>query len=118
MDSLDSWSFYVFICTLNVYCRISDISIFHIKPQTGLPRWGRPVRPHAIAVFLFVHEGTSGRAKDKDKDRVASLQICGTSHLGQSNNNNNNASVFILRRLHPDDNEQVITTLWTEAHYI
>ena len=33
-------------------------------------------------------------------------------------NNNNNASVFILRRLHQDDNERVITTLWTEAHYI
>ena len=26
-------------------------------------------------------------------------------------NNNNHASVFILRRLHPDDNERVITTL-------
>ena len=34
------------------------------------------------------------------------------------NNNNNNAGVFILRRLHPDDNERVITTLWTEANYI
>ena len=33
-----------------------------------------------------------------------------------NNNNNNNASVFILCRLHPDDNERVITTLWTEAH--
>ena len=33
-------------------------------------------------------------------------------------NNNNNASVFILRCLHPDDNERVITTLRTEAHYI
>ena len=33
-------------------------------------------------------------------------------------NNNNNAGVFILRRLHPDDNERVIITLWTEAHYI
>ena len=32
--------------------------------------------------------------------------------------NNNNDSVFIIRRLHPDDNERVITTLWTEAHYI
>ena len=31
---------------------------------------------------------------------------------------NNNASIFILRRLHQDDNERVITTLWTEAHYI
>ena len=35
-----------------------------------------------------------------------------------NNNNNNNASVFILRRLHPDDNERVMTTLWTEAHCI
>ena len=26
-------------------------------------------------------------------------------------NNNNNASVFILRRLHQDDNERVITSL-------
>ena len=32
--------------------------------------------------------------------------------------NNNIADVFILRRLHPDDNVRVITTLWTEAHYI
>ena len=32
--------------------------------------------------------------------------------------NNNNASIFILRRLHPEDNERVITALWTEAHYI
>ena len=31
---------------------------------------------------------------------------------------NNNASVFILCRLHPDDNEGVVTTLRTEAHYI
>ena len=31
---------------------------------------------------------------------------------------NNNAIVYILRRLHQDDNELVITTLWTEAHYI
>ena len=35
-----------------------------------------------------------------------------------NNNNNNNAGVFILRRLHPDDNEQVIANLWTEAQYI
>ena len=33
-------------------------------------------------------------------------------------NNNNNAGVFILRRLHPDDSERVITTLWTEVYYI
>ena len=32
--------------------------------------------------------------------------------------NNNNAGVFILRRLHPNDNKRVITTLWTEAYYI
>ena len=32
--------------------------------------------------------------------------------------NNNNASVFLLRRLHQDDNVRVITTLWTEAYYI
>ena len=31
--------------------------------------------------------------------------------LSRYNNNNNNASVFILRLLHPDDNERVITTL-------
>ena len=36
----------------------------------------------------------------------------------ESVSNNNNASVFKLRRLHHDDNERVITTLWTEAHYI
>ena len=35
-----------------------------------------------------------------------------------ANNINNTAGVFILRRLHTDDNERVITTLWTEAHYI
>ena len=27
------------------------------------------------------------------------------------NNNNNNATVFILRNIHPDDNERVITPL-------
>ena len=29
---------------------------------------------------------------------------------------NNIASIFLLRRLHQDDNVRVITTLWTEAH--
>ena len=38
--------------------------------------------------------------------------------IKKKGDNNNNASVFILRRLHPDDNERVITTLWTEVHYI
>ena len=33
------------------------------------------------------------------------------SRKEEGDNNNNNASVFILRRLHPDDNERVITTL-------
>ena len=32
--------------------------------------------------------------------------------------NNNNIGVFILHRLNPDDNERIIITLWTEAHYI
>ena len=52
-----------------------------IPPQTGLPCWAGH-RPHAIAVVTFVREGTSGRVKDKD--RIAGLQVCGTSHLEQS----------------------------------
>ena len=38
--------------------------------------------------------------------------------LNKDNCSNNNSGVFTLRRLHPDDNERVVTTLWTEAHYI
>ena len=47
--------------------------------------------------------------KGKDKFYSDSYEVQPPSELI----NNNNDDVFILHRLHPDDNVRVITTLWT-----
>ena len=43
------------------------------------------------------------------------LEWC--KHLKLMDNNNNNASIFILWRLHQNDNDWVTAILWPEAHY-
>ena len=56
--------------------------------------------------------GLEGSPRDQPALKFAlGSKAAAVNILWQGVNNNNNASVFLLRRLHRDDNVRVITTL-------
>ena len=78
----------------------------------GWPGFRRPgVVPKNAAFDL---SGLRSRSLFQNQCCSAAIQLDSLSKLDDYYyyyNNNNNASVFLLRRLHSDGNERVITTL-------
>ena len=93
-----------YLCNRKQYVSINNVNSNLLPVARGVPQ-GSILD---ALLFIFFVNGTTGTSELAEMLMFADDT---NSFFKHANNNNNNASVCILRRLHPDDNERVITTL-------